>query len=531
MPQRSRDTSAEVGDVSVLVAVCLAVLVLPLSFSGGAIATPAIAADLGGGSMALNWITNAFMLSFGSSLMAAGALADAFGRKRLFTIGIVVFTMVSLAIGWAPSIAWLDALRAVQGVAAAATLSGGSATLAQLYEGKARTRAFSLLGTSFGVGLAIGPILAGLLVDRYGWRSVFLSGAIIGVLVLIFGIPRMRESRDPDANGLDWLGTLTFTATLAAFTWGVLQAPESGWSSPLVVVLLAGSAAFLAAFVAVERRAHRPMLDLSLFRYPRFVGVQVLPIATCYCYVVLLVLLPIRFIGINGHSEIDAGLTMIALSAPMLVMPSLAASLTRWLSSGVISGIGLLIAGVGLFLLSRVGTGQTSQDAILPMIVIGLGTGLPWGLMDGLSVSVVPKERAGMATGIFSTTRVAGEGIALAIVSTLLASLTQGRLSQLMLGNDIGQGHISTAARHLATGDMGHALAVLPGASRPLLVDAYANAFQMLLYLLIAVTLVSAAIVFGILGEKQRAMPVSAPRDYPSDNKIPLSRNETELEG
>ncbi|EKE76783.1 MFS transporter [Gallaecimonas xiamenensis] len=520
MPELGRDRSAKVSSVSVLVAVCLAVLVLPLSFSGGAIATPAIARDLGGGALELNWITNAFMLSFGSSLMAAGTLADGFGRKRLFTIGIVLFAVLSLAIGWAPNIIWLDVLRAIQGIAAAATLSGGSATLAQLYEGKARTRAFSLLGTSFGVGLAIGPVLAGLLLDRFGWRSVFLSGAIIGVLVLMFGIPRMKESRDPDAKGLDWLGTLTFTATLMTFTWGVLQAPKSGWSSPLVLLLLAGSVAFLAGFVAVEWRADRPMLDLSLFRYPRFVGVQLLPIATCYCYVVLLVLLPIRFIGIDEHSEIDAGLTMIALSAPMLVMPSLAASLTRWLSPGVISALGLLIAGLGLFLLSQVGIGQASQDAILPMIVIGLGTGLPWGLMDGLSVSLVPKERAGMATGIFSTTRVAGEGIALAMVSTFLASLTQARLSRLALENDIEQRPIPMAAQHLATGDMGHALALLPQVSRSLLADAYTHAFQMLMYLLIAITLVSAVVVFVVLGKNEKVTADPGSGEQPSGSDV-----------
>jgi len=495
-------SAARDSGIPILIAVCLAALVLPLSFSGGAIATPAIAVDLGGSPLALNWITNAFMLSFGSSLMAAGALADAFGRKRLFTIGITAFALVSLACWWAPSIVWLDVLRAVQGIAAAATLSGGSAALAQCFEGKARTRAFSFLGTSFGVGLAIGPILAGLLVARYGWRSVFLSGAIIGVLVLLFGVPRMKESRDPHAGKLDWPGTLTFTAMLTALTWGVLQAPESGWLSAPVIALLAGSASFLIAFIIVEQRAHRPMLDLSLFRYPRFVGVQVLPMATCYCYVVLLVLLPLRFIGIEGRSETDAGLAMIALSAPMLVMPSLAASLTRWFSPGAISGIGLLIAAGGLFLLS-----QTPHGATLAMIVIGLGTGLPWGLMDGLSVSVVPKERAGMATGIFSTTRVAGEGIALAIVSTLLAVLTQARLSRLMPGSG---SPIPEAARHLAMGDMGRALALLPEANPPLLADVYAGAFQVLMYLLIAITLVSALIVFGVLREKEKVTPSSS---------------------
>ncbi len=147
---------------SLLAAICLAALILPLSFTGGTVATPMIGRDLGGSPLALNWITNAFMLSFGSLLMTAGALADTFGRKRVFASGVLAFVIISIVIAWAPNILWLDVLRAAQGIAAAAALAGGSAALAQAFDGMARTRAFSLLGTSFGVGLAFGPLLAGL---------------------------------------------------------------------------------------------------------------------------------------------------------------------------------------------------------------------------------------------------------------------------------------------------------------------------------------------------------------------------------
>lgn len=185
---------------SVLVAVCLAALILPLSFTGGAIATPTIGQDLGGSPLELSWITNAFMLSFGSLLMTAGALADAFGRKRLFAGGVLAFSVASVIIVWVPSIAWLDALRTVQGIAAAAALAGGSAALAQEFDGIARTRAFSFLGTSFGAGLAFGPVLAGLLIEHQGWRSVFLSSAFVGTFALLLGVPKMRESRDPESS-------------------------------------------------------------------------------------------------------------------------------------------------------------------------------------------------------------------------------------------------------------------------------------------------------------------------------------------
>ncbi|KVG67347.1 MFS transporter [Burkholderia pseudomultivorans] len=489
----------------VLAAVCLAAVALPLSFSGGAVATPAIGRALHGGPVAMNWITNAFMLAFGSFLMAAGALADQFGRKRVFAVGVGGFTLMSVALAFAPSILVLDLLRAAQGLAAAAALAGGTAALAQEFDGAARTRAFSLLGTTFGVGLAFGPVIAGCLIEHGGWRAIFITGAVAGALSLAFGPPRMRESRDPHATGLDWPGTVAFTATLTLFTFGVIDAPARGWTDPLVIALLAGAALGALAFVAIETRVARPMLDLSLFRIARFVGVQVLPVSTCCCYIVLLVVLPLRFIGIDGFSEIDAGWLMLAISAPMLVVPFVAATLTRRLSAGLISGLGLVVAAAGLVWLDVALRGGAGPAAIAPMLAIGVGAGLPWGLMDGLSVSVVPKSRAGMATGIFSTTRVAGEGIALAIVGAVLAALAHAGLRQALGAagtNDAADATIRAAAR-LATGDLAGAAAALPGVGQAVLLASYAHAFDRLLIGLAVVTLLCAAIVFVFLGGRQ----------------------------
>ena len=487
------------GKSLILASVCLAAIVLPLSFSGGAVSTPAIGRELGGSATSLTWITNAFMLSFGSLLMAAGALADVFGRKRMFITGVALFSLFSFALAAAPSVFWIDVLRALQGIAAAAALSGGSAALAQEFEGHARTRAFSMLGTSFGIGLAFGPLLAGTLISTLGWRAVFLSTAIIGLIALVFGAPRMRETRDPNAQGVDWPGTITFTATLVLFTYGVIEAPESGWGDPLVIALLAASALMLLVFVVVETRSRRPMLDLTLFRYARFIGVQMLPVGTCYCYIVLIIMLPLRFIGIVGLSEIDAGILMIALSLPMLVVPVVVAALARWISPGVLSGIGFLIAAVGLHWLSTVELHATGMAVALPMLLIGTGAGMPWGLMDGLSVSVVPKERAGMAAGIFNTTRVAGEGIALAIVSAILAALAQTSLGDVLGGAGMDAARLAEGAQRLATGDLMHAVAALPDVSPALLSAAYGNAFESLLHIMTVITVLSAGAVFGFL--------------------------------
>lgn len=505
------------GQLSVLLAVCLAALVLPLSFSGAAMATHAIGQELGGSAAAMNWITNSFMLTFGSFLMTAGALSDVFGRKRIFVSGVVLFALASLGLAFAPSLEILNALRAVQGLAAAAALAGGSAALAQEFDGHARTRAFSMIGTTFGLGLAFGPILSGFLIESFGWRSIFLSGTIVGAFSLLIAIPSMRESKNPDATAFDWFGAAAFTAMLSLLTVALIEGPANGWTSPYVLTLFAGAALALVGFILLENHVRQPLLDLSLFRYARFVGVQVLPIATTYSYVVLLILLPLRFVGIEGYSEIEAGLLMLALSAPMLVVPLLAASLARRIAAGTLAGTGLLIAAGGLFYLSRIEIGADALTLVPPLLLIGIGAGLPWGLMDGLSVTVVPKEQAGMATGIFNTTKVAGEGITLAMVNAILAAFASSALWQALSGEQTTK-VIGEAARHLATGDLAKAAELLPQASPGTLATAYGSAFDALTYVLIVITLAAAIVVFALLGnakatEEEEGETVGSPAE------------------
>lgn len=498
------------GSLRVLITVCLAGLILPINFVSGAVATPAIAHELGGSAQALSWITNAFMLSFGCFLMAAGALADEFGRKKVFISGVELFALLSLLQAFSSSLLLIDLLRAAQGVAAAAALAGGSAALAQEFDGHARTRAFSLLGSSFGIGLAFGPLLAGILIAHFGWRAVFFTATLIATLSLLTGATKMRETRNPQAQGIDWPGTLSFTAMLALLTWALMAIPQQGLLSVMVLSLLAASALLLAVFIRVERRVAHPMLDLSLFRFPRFIGVQALPLATGFCFVVLLVLLPMLFIGVAGLSEARAGMMMMALSLPMLIVPLLAAWLTRWMSAGSLCAAGLAIAAGGLGWLSLAVAAWDVPGMIAPMLVIGIGTGLPWGLMDGLSVSVVPKARAGMATGIFSTTRVAGEGLALAMVVAILSAFTHTALAA-----HFAIGDISQAAQRLATGDVQQALRLLPQASVSQLQQLYAAALHPLLLCLMVITLLSALVVFFSLRGRERRSdaPASCQKD------------------
>lgn len=478
----------------VLFAVCAAGLILPLEYTSPAMALPAIQRDIGGSPIALAWVVNAFALSFGSAVMAAGALADRYGRKRIFCSGIASFTILSILASLAKNVFTLDMMRAAQGFAAALTMAGGSATLAQEFTGLARTKAFSLLGTAFGIGLAFGPVIAGVLVEALGWRSIFFLGALVGGIALLVGAVRMRETRDPGARRLDIWGLSSFTLFLLMLTFGIMQIPQNGWNSVPVASLLISSFIVLLIFVRVELVQERAMLDLTLFRYPRFVGVQLLPIATATCFIVLLILMPLRLVGVYGMSEIGAGATMIALSAPMMFVPFLAALLTRWFSASTLSFVGLLIAAGGLGWLAVLPVDTPSFTMLPALLLIGVGTGFPWGLMDDLSISVVPTERAGMATGIFTTTRACGEAICVAVSLALLNGLLQFEL-QGFASNAVSVGpSINAIANSMALGNLEQATQAshFLGVGINALNAAYSKAFSILIFALMVVTLIAA---------------------------------------
>jgi MFS family permease len=478
-----------------LLTVCLTGILTPLCFTGPAVVLPSIQQVLGGTPNQLNWVMNGYILTYGSLMMAGGSLADTYGRKRVWLLGLALFIVVTFAIPYAPSVLWMDVLRLLQGAAGAVAFAGGVSTLAQVFHGPERTRAFSILGTCFGVALAFGPLAAGWLVDTAGWRWVFLATAWLSVLSLALAVFAADESRDPQATGLDWPGAISFTGFLTLLTYGLLRVPEHGWMDAGVIASLVATVVLFVAFVVIERRQARPMLDLSLFGSARFVGVQLLGASPAFFYITLIVILPARFISVDGYSALEAGQLMIALSAPLLVVPFLAGVLARWVSAGVLSGIGLLILALGLALLGHSLAGGAGDGALhLPMLLIGVGIGLPWGLMDSLAVSVVEKERAGMATGIFNAVRVSADGVALAVLGVLLAVLIQSGLSGLT-----DSPALSEAASRAAIGDLAGANALLPGLGDAVLRN-YDAAFRTVLFMLSAASVLTTIVIFALLG-------------------------------
>lgn len=479
-----------------LFAACLTGVLIPLCFTGPAVVLSSISAAMGGSAVELSWVVNAYILTYGSAMMAAGSLTDIYGRKRVWLIGLVIFVLSTIAIPFSSTVLQIDVLRLVQGLGGAAAFAGAMSSLAQVFHGAERTKVFSLLGTTFGIGLAFGPLAAGILVDSAGWKWTFHATALIGVAGFVLVCVSATDSKDPANNGMDWPGALSFTAALTLFTYGILLAPEDGWASPVVLGSVAGAILLFMIFVLIERRTSSPMLDLSLFKQSKFVGVQILAASPAFFFVVLIIMLPARFIGVDGLSALQTGQMMIALAAPLLLVPFLAAQLARHYTSGMLSAIGLMLVAVGLFWLGVVLDSGVS-NAVMPMALIGIGIGLPWGLMDGMAVSVVEKERAGMATGIFNAVRVSADGIAIAVAGALLATFIQWGLFD--AATNFAPHQIMEASSRAALGDLQNAGNQLPGQSE-LLRHEYANAFRHLLFILGAGSVLTAVAVFATLG-------------------------------
>lgn len=493
-----------------LAAICLACGLLPASLTGTSLVLPSISEALHPSLVSLQWVVNAYNLTFAGVMLAAGSLADLWGRRRMFVAGLIVFTVCTAGGAAVSSIVLLDVLRALAGIGAAMVLTAGSALLAHTFEGPARMRAFGALGSSFGLGLALGPSVAGAVVGIGGWRGVFALHAAIAAVVLL-ATPFLIESRDPHATGVDKLGTLTFSGSLVALTLALVEGPQTGWASPVVLGLFAVFAVLIVAFTLVERGQARPMFDLALFRKPAFVAVCLTPVLLAFGFVCLLVILPSFFINVGGLDARQAGFTMLLLTGPVLVFPLISGAVSRWVPARVLLGVSLVLVGAGAAWLTVLDRHTAVATLVGPMLVIGTGVGISFGLLDGAAVSSVESARAGMAAGMFNTMRLTGEAIAIAAMGSLLVTLTRQRLDGHLGPFAPGAQDVGRVANQVVQGDLAAAADGVPAAQHGAFVDlvgqSYVDALHTVLWILAGVCIVGAPVIAALLRERRTVSP------------------------
>jgi len=404
-----------------LAVVCAATAILMLDIAVVNTALSAIAADLDTGLHGLQWVVDAYTLALATVVLTAGSLADRYGRRLVFAIGLVVFTTMSAVCAAAASIEMLDAARAVQGLGAAAMFATSLALLADAFpDARARAGALAAYGATIGASFAIGPAVGGALTSGLGWRWVFLVNLPIGALCLYIAVAKVRESRESHARPVDKLGLVTLTGGLFLLVLGLLRGNELGWGSTAIVAELAGAAVLLTAFVLVQARGKMPMLPLSLFRSGAFTGAQLTAFAISASFFAVFLYATIYMQHVLGLSAIEAGLVYLPSTMTILFVSAATAQLAEKVHPGALISVGLLLVAAGMALLSTLGV-DSSWTAVLPgTIVAGIGTGLFNPSVTAVALGSVPAEQSGLAAGVNDTFRQAGIAVGIAALGALI---------------------------------------------------------------------------------------------------------------
>src|SRR5437667_7090066 len=342
-----------------LIAVSVATFMLLLDITVVNVALPSIRKDLGASFSDLQWVVDAYALTLAALVLTAGSLADRLGRRRVFAVGLAIFSAASLLCALAPDPTFLNLSRALQGVGGAVMFAVSLALIAQEFPaGRERGTAMGMYGATIGVAVAIGPLVGGALTDALGWQSIFYLNVPIGVAAIAITYLKLRESRDPNATRVDWAGVATFSAGLFALVLALVRGNDEGWSSSLIVSLFAAAAVLLLAFIAIERRVSEPMLPLGLFKRPAFTGVQLAAFAISGSAFALFLYITLYLQNYLGYSPLEAGLRYLPLTVVSFLVAPIAGALLSRVPARVMMSAGLGLAGAGLLLMSGIKAGD-----------------------------------------------------------------------------------------------------------------------------------------------------------------------------
>src|SRR6266540_2638844 len=406
-----------------LLAVCLATFMLLLDITVVNVALPDIQKDLDTDLTGLQWVVDAYTLLLAAFTLMMGALADRFGRRRLFVIGVGVFTFASLLCGLATSATFLHLARGLQGVGGAAMFATSLALIAQEFQGPQRGAAIAAWGATIGGAVAVGPLVGGALTDGLGWEWIFFVNVPIGIGTVILAETQAGESRDPDAKRLDWAGLTTFSLGLFTLIFGLLRGNAEGWGSGIIVASLVGSAVLLAAFVLFEWRQDHAMFDLNLFRKPAFTGVSYGTFAIGAGMFAMFLYITIYMQSVIGMTPLEAGVRIVPLATRNLVAK---------VPARVPLTIGLTLVGVGLLLMRGAKPDSEWTTLLAGFMVAGFGIGLANPSIASTALGVVPAARSGMASGINNTMRIAGVATGIAALGAIFQSKITSNLDTLL---------------------------------------------------------------------------------------------------
>jgi len=407
-----------------LIVVCIATFMLLLDITIVNVALPSIQRALKSSFSDLQWVVDAYALGLATCVLTAGALADLFGRKRLFLLGIVLFTAASAACGAAFDPLFLIIARGIQGLGGAMMFATALALLSQQFHGRERGTAFGLWGATIGAAVAVGPLAGGMLTSWISWRWIFLVNIPIGAGAVLLGLRELDESSDPEHSRLDPFGLVTLTAGLFCLILALIEGNDHGWASTLILSLFVAGGVVLALFVWSQARDATTMIDLTLFRRPAFVGAQVTAFAISSSMFAMFLYLTLYLQDILRLSPLQTGVRFLPLSLISFFAAPLAGRLSGTLPIRALLAAGLALNAVAMWSMSRVTTGSHWTVLLPGFLIGGVGIGFVNAPLATTAVSTVRVERAGMASGINNTFRQIGIATGIAALGAIFESVT-----------------------------------------------------------------------------------------------------------
>lgn len=460
-----------------LVAVCLGTFMLLLDVSIVNVAIPDIQRALGSSFSGLQWVIDAYALTLAALLLTAGSLADIYGRRRLYVVGLTLFTAASLLCGAAQNILSLQLARGLQGVGGAIMFSVSLALLADAFRGKDRGTAFGIWGAITGLAVAIGPLLGGVLTSGLSWRWIFFVNLPVGLVAVGIVLTKVAESKSPYARRPDVPGFAVFTLALASLVYGLIESNQRSFGDALVIGCLVAAVVLLAVFVLVELRVEHPMFDLTLFRLPTFTGGAVAAFGISASLFALLLYIVLYLQDVLGFDALGTGVRVLFLSGGILVASAVSGRLSAHVPVRFLIGPGLGVVGVGLLLMRGLDASSTWTALVPGLIVAGLGAGMVNPPLASTAVGVVAPQRAGMASGINSTFRQVGIATGIALLGTLFSSRVQDAVRSGVAAKPALAGKGDQLADAVSSGAAGTVLSKLPASARGSAEQVIASAF------------------------------------------------------
>jgi EmrB/QacA subfamily drug resistance transporter len=479
------------------------------------VALPDMQSDLGATVTDIQWILNSYTLFLAALILLGGSLGDHFGRKRIFTLGVVIFGAASIWCGLAPTATQLIIARAVQGIGGALLTPGSLAIISASFPSNRRGWAIGVWSGFSTLTSAVGPLLGGWLIDTVGWRWIFFMLIPLCVAVIAITLRYVPESRDDEATGrLDWLGSFLVTAGLGSLTYGFIESNNLGLGAPLVLGTIAAGVVLLGLFVVAEARQKTPIVPLNLFQSRSFSGTNLLTLLLYTGLGAVSFFLPLNLIQVQGYSATEAGAAMLPMVILMFVLSGWAGNLVERVGAKLPLVIGPLLAAAGFFLFSLPGIGGSYWTTFFPAVLaLGLGMSITVAPLTTTVMNAVPSHFSGTASGINNAVARVANLLAIAVLGVVVVGAFGQSLSQQLAPlelPDIARTTILAAQGQLAELPVP---TTLPNntqeAVQTAIHESFIQSFRLMAWISTGLALASAAVAWVLVegkdGEKSRA--------------------------